>query len=692
MGGGARAGAKPAARRPLPPSDYSIEAVRADPDRISLLATVVAASLCFLRQQETRRDRRAAEAHAAAVAAAAAARGDDEEEIPTHPDGGAQYPFGDSSSCFHPLTISVSVPPSPTPSPSGLAPSREGHPSPSPMSRMNRESPGGVSGSQGRSPNSALHSPVARDILVHWFERAEPLRQMAHAARVVALCASYEHHRRVHRRRARQLLRDRMVITAILRENASKGAQRLADAAVRERVSAVERKLDAVRPVLDRLTAKIDPALALDEWGGAECAQLLRNMHLPAYAPAFERNLTGAKLASLEIYHLPQLGVHPFEDQKTVLQAIKELQRALAAQVEEQSVRSSWESLSMVRETALRSIMSGRAKARANSPAHAHAAEATAPSAKASPRGGGGVGLWPDGFGRAILQQRAMAKQHANESLHADSMARAKRCADGGTTISIREIREGSHTPRPPDELSPPTLRPAAIETAETALAPAPAAIVLDDALALAPATTRPMSARYPAPSAAVGAPDARRPRPTSALDGHSWRARPVSARPTLHTSTRATARPKSAAAGGATAVGSGAEAAASVRLIEWYGLSPRGMDPNLRPHSNNAEPARFGTMVSVRRLQPRTTIELMIARRARPSAPAPSDAPAPSNAPAAVKPRPPGPRAPSPPKTRAVLRPTQVGAVRSVRKGTVGAAVSEAANWEVVGAVVGGR
>ena len=162
---------------------------------------------------------------------------------------------------------------------------------------------------------------------------------------------------------------------------------------------------------------------------------------------------------------------------------------------------------------------------------------------------------------------------------------------------------------------------------------------------------------------------------------------RPVSARPALHASGGPYSARLTAVYNLSMADVGGGEKETNARLVEWYGLPPRGMDPSLRPPSEraadeSAEREVFGSMLSARRLQPRTSMELMIHRHHQPAVAARRNAPAPPPPPPprpAATPRPaahaPAPamqkpkqmrRAPSPPKplsarTAAVieLRPT---------------------------------
>ena len=194
--------------------------------------------------------------------------------------------------------------------------------------------------------------------------------------------------------------------------------------------------------------------------------------------------------------------------------------------------------------------------------------------------------------------------------------------------------------------------------------------------------TARPMSARQPAPA---------EPRESGGLSAR----RPVSARPALHASggpysARPTAVYNVPVANLSSFAGAG-DKESNARMIEWYGLSPRGMDPSLRPPSERRAgyesslppDGAFGSMVSVRRLQPRTTMELMIERHHQPAVAARRNAPAPPPPGPAVTPRPAATfappathkpqqvvrRAPSPPKVaRAVVTPDLRPTTRALR------------------------
>ena len=48
-------------------------------------------------------------------------------------------------------------------------------------------------------------------------------------------------------------------------------------------------------------------------------------MQMAGHAEAFSLNLSGEKLRRLRISQLPQLGVHTFEQQKTVMRSIEQL-------------------------------------------------------------------------------------------------------------------------------------------------------------------------------------------------------------------------------------------------------------------------------------------------------------------------------------------------------------------------------
>ena len=257
-------------------------------------------------------------------------------------------------------------------------------------------------GAQAPAPLARLSATFQKKVSTRRVKK--PFARACHAAHVIALLLSFALKLRKYKFDVRASMGDRMAIASILSENESKGAGRLVEDEVKERVAAVEAKLDRYRPVLSALTAGINPELSLSDWGGAECAQLVANLKLPRYAEAFGRNLTGPKLKGLKIAHLPQLGVTPFEHQKAVLRGLEQLHRALAAKVEEQNVRTSWTGLSIARDHALR--------ARAQSPAPGGAQGAQGARAPPPPPP---VPLWPRGFGRAMQEQRAAAKQmHPN--------------------------------------------------------------------------------------------------------------------------------------------------------------------------------------------------------------------------------------------------------------------------------------
>ncbi|KOO29721.1 hypothetical protein Ctob_008482 [Chrysochromulina tobinii] len=108
------------------------------------------------------------------------------------------------------------------------------------------------------------------------------------------------------------------------------GQQRLVEQAAEARVLAATACLDGCQPIFATLLANIPPAVRLTEWGPEHCAAFVRNLGLPCYAPAFGSNLNGAKLSTLTIDQLPQLGVNDFGHQRTVLRGVEKAREALA--------------------------------------------------------------------------------------------------------------------------------------------------------------------------------------------------------------------------------------------------------------------------------------------------------------------------------------------------------------------------
>ena len=541
------------------PSSYELDNIRADPSRAPLVACVVAAGINFKRML----DRRIQRSREASIDAAADASQSD-----------TSAPAASPSAAAAPALSEV-----------GGVPRR---PAMRRTLTMKMDTP-------------AVHAAISALQTPRY--RGESLRRMGHAARVIALCLSYAQARRVHRELARRLLKERLVIAAILDENAAKGTQRLQEAAVRERVAEAEKKLEAVRPLLDTLTAGIDPAKPLSEWGGAECARLITNMQLPAYAESFERNLTGQKLMHLKIHHMPQLGVKPFEHQKALLRTLEQLTEALSAQAEEASVRAAWASLALMREQTLSKVTSSRERRRdlsSSSLSPPSSPERARPDFAASgaevAQQGGGPGMWPEGFGVAMQHKRTSARGVANDAVYAASPRRklvttrpsrpqsamaqpqppASPCKPDGTTLSVR--------------VTLPTAVAADFGPAAAGCAPA------ESIEGAAPLLARPMSARTQTSEATAGA-----------LYG-----RPNSARPVV--------RPAGGTQGNVRSDAGRAEGGRESRHDGGSGW----VTPRLHPGgAGGLADVVFGSVdgvVSVRRLQARTAIELYVLRYRTPA------------------------------------------------------------------------
>eukprot|EP00900_Chrysochromulina_parva_P012300 jgi/Chrpa1/21070/Chrysochromulina_OHIO_Genome00000623-RA len=150
------------------------------------------------------------------------------------------------------------------------------------------------------------------------------------AALTIFACLQYVGQRRRQLRRQQALLPEREALAALLVENATKGQQRLVEQAAEARVLAATACLDGCQPIFATLLANIPPAVRLTEWGPEHCAAFVRNLGLPCYAPAFGSNLNGAKLSTLTIDQLPQLGVNDFGHQRTVLRGVEKAREALA--------------------------------------------------------------------------------------------------------------------------------------------------------------------------------------------------------------------------------------------------------------------------------------------------------------------------------------------------------------------------
>ena len=150
------------------------------------------------------------------------------------------------------------------------------------------------------------------------------------AALTIFAFLQYVGQRRRQLRRQQALLPEREALAALLRENATKGQQRLVEQAAGARVLAATARLDGCQPIFTTLLANIPPAVRLPEWGPEHCATFVRNLGLPCYASAFGSNLDGAKLSALTIDQLPQLGVSDFGHQRAVLRGLEKAQEALA--------------------------------------------------------------------------------------------------------------------------------------------------------------------------------------------------------------------------------------------------------------------------------------------------------------------------------------------------------------------------
>ena len=121
-------------------------------------------------------------------------------------------------------------------------------------------------------------------------------------------------------------LQQRLLLAKLLEDNRLLG---------RRRVDSFKlgRSLEEVTHVFNIYCANIRSDAVdggLDMWGGADCAQFVRNVGLPQYDVTFECNLSGTKLQWLQMSQLAQLGVASFAHQKEVMKAVRLLLHAYA--------------------------------------------------------------------------------------------------------------------------------------------------------------------------------------------------------------------------------------------------------------------------------------------------------------------------------------------------------------------------
>ena len=150
----------------------------------------------------------------------------------------------------------------------------------------------------------------------------------------------------------------------------------------------LSRSLEEVAWVFSTLCATIPAAkvdAGLPAWRGDECATFVANLGLGQYAPSFAFNLNGARLPSLRMTELNQLGVCAFEHQKKIMEGVRHLTAAFERKERAAKANAAWADL-----------LSGNATAAAPAPGEEEeeGADAGASTAERRPRPGSMCVRW----------------------------------------------------------------------------------------------------------------------------------------------------------------------------------------------------------------------------------------------------------------------------------------------------------
>lgn len=133
-------------------------------------------------------------------------------------------------------------------------------------------------------------------------------------------------------------LKERLVIARILEDNRLMGKRRV-------EAWRLGSMLDEFAWVFTTLCISIPEEQiegGLAAWDGAACAEFVSNLGLPQYAASVKFNLTGAKLPSLQMSSLAQLGVADFNHQKKIISAVRNLLEAYERKARVQTAGSTW--------------------------------------------------------------------------------------------------------------------------------------------------------------------------------------------------------------------------------------------------------------------------------------------------------------------------------------------------------------